>query len=133
MNPRTITVVAALSLLLATSSAFAGGWKSESSIRLFVPPAASAPADSSAPHYGDQVTFEVSTTATDRPQVILDCSQDGRWVSTAQAMFVPGTLFTLASGWWTGGAAECTATLGMTNAQGMKFRALASTSFHVDA
>jgi hypothetical protein len=132
MRKRLVTIaVAATSLLIAASAATAAGWKSESSISLVQPLAASS--TTSGPHYGDQVTFAVTTTATDRPYVLLDCYQGGTWVSTAQAFYTPSTSFTLASGWWTGGAADCTATLGMSNAQGTKFTKLASTSFHVES
>ncbi len=74
------------------------------------------------PNWNDQVTFDVSTTATDKPWVRLDCYQGGAWVSTSSAGFFatypwPAN-FTLSSGGWTGGAADCTATLYMTTSNG---------------
>ncbi len=87
------------------------------------------------PNWNDQVTFNVSTTATDRPYVLLNCYQSGTWVSTATAGFFPESPwapnFTLSSGAWTSGAADCTATLYMVNSHG-KMQNLATLSFHVD-
>jgi hypothetical protein len=64
------------------------------------------------------VTFNVSTTATDRPFVQLACFQGGTQVYSYQAGFYPdyrwSLVFTLSSNAWTGGAAECTANLDYT-------------------
>ncbi len=69
------------------------------------------------PHYGQQITFKVSTTATTEPQVNLVCSQNGVVVYRAQTGYYAGypwpwtqtmTLFSYA---WTSGGASCTATL----------------------
>jgi hypothetical protein len=131
---RTILTLAATSLLLAVSPALAGTPKSSSSISLVM---FSVSAIGTGPHWGNQVTFAVSTNATDRPYVLLNCYQNGKWVYAAQAGFYPSypfaQRFTLASTAWTGGAADCTARLGALNAYGTKFRELASTSFHVSA
>lgn len=88
------------------------------------------------PNWNDQVTFEVSTSATDKPWVRLDCYQAGTWVSTTTHGFFsdypwPAT-FTLASGGWTGGDGDCTATLYAVGSNG-KARDLAAMSFHVGA
>jgi hypothetical protein len=87
-------------------------------------------------NWNDQVTFNVSTTATDRPYVKLDCYQSGVWVSTSTAGFFPESPwapnFTLASGAWMSGAADCTATLYMDTSNG-RTKDLASLSFQVDA
>jgi hypothetical protein len=132
-----VVLVAALAL---AASAFAGSkggaqGKSSSSIRLVVLNS-TATTTTSEPHWNDQVTFEVFTTVTDRPYVLLNCYQDGAWVLASQAGFYPlfpfGQSFTLASSAWTGGAGDCTATLGMNSAGGTKFTKLAQTSFHVD-
>jgi hypothetical protein len=95
--------------------------------------------DSNANHaanWNDQVTFNVSTNATDRPYVLLNCYQSGRWVSTSSVGFFPeypwAPTFTLASGAWTSGAADCIATLYMVTSNG-KQQNLASMSLHVDA
>jgi hypothetical protein len=63
------------------------------------------------------VTFTVSTTATTQPNVSLDCYQNGTLVFGGVAGFYasypwPGSqIFVLSSPSWTGGAANCTATL----------------------
>ena len=89
-----------------------------------------------APNWNDQVTFNVSTTATDKPWVKLNCYQAGVWVSTSTAGFFAAypwaPNFTLASGGWTGGAGDCTATLYMVTSNG-RSKTLATLSFHVDA
>ena len=87
------------------------------------------------PNWGDTVTFNMSTTATAQPYVHLVCSGNGIGYDSWKGVFA-GSLdtnwnFVLASGGWTGGAADCTAWLGMYTKQG--FKQLASTSFHVDA
>jgi hypothetical protein len=87
------------------------------------------------PHYGQQVTFNVSTTATTRPYVSLDCTQNGTLVYSNQVGYYPGypwvQYFTLASSYWTGGAASCTATLQYWN--GKRWSSLTSISFPVYA
>jgi len=88
------------------------------------------------PNWGDTVTFNVSTTATDQPYVNLKCSQNGILVANGSAGYFPGALnsgydFTLNSPSWTGGAAVCTAYLGMYTRQG--WSQLGSTSFNVGA
>jgi len=68
-------------------------------------------------HWDHQVTFNVSTTATTEPHVSLKCSQNGVVVYSAQSGFYasypwPWTqVMTLSSSAWTGGSAECVATL----------------------
>ena len=88
----------------------------------------------STPHYGDTITFSVSTTATNQPFVNLVCYQgDALALNSWDAYFGPlsGQTFVLGSGMWAGGAADCTAYLGMDTSN--KYKVLASTSFHVDA
>lgn len=87
------------------------------------------------PNWEDTVTFNVSTTATAQPYVHLVCSGNGVGYNSWKGVFA-GSLdsnwnFVLGSGGWTSGAADCTAWLGMYTKQG--FKALASTSFHVNA
>ena len=88
-------------------------------------------------NWGDQVTFKVSTSATTQPMVRLDCYQGGVKVYWASAGFYDGypwawaRNFTLKSTYWTGGAANCTATLYLND--GRRYRDLASTSFPVAA
>jgi hypothetical protein len=83
-------------------------------------------------NWGDTVTFNISTTATAQPYVHVVCSGVG--YDSWKGVF-PGSLdtnwnFVLSSGGWTGGAADCTAVLGMYTRHG--FSQLASASFHVD-
>jgi hypothetical protein len=88
-------------------------------------------------HYGQQITFDVSTTATPYPQVAVDCSQGGASVYSASAGFYPSypwpweRNFTLASSKWTGGAADCTAKLYYWN--GRRFTTITTMSFHAYA
>ena len=69
------------------------------------------------PHWGQDVRFDVSTTATTEPHVKLECSQGGTVVYTAQTGYYDGypwpwtQTFTLSSGAWTGGDADCLATM----------------------
>jgi hypothetical protein len=69
------------------------------------------------PHWGQQVTFNVSTTATTQPNVSLNCYQNGVLVYGAVAGFYPSypwpwtQIFTLSSPSWTSGGANCTAAL----------------------
>jgi len=83
-------------------------------------------------HWGQQVTFNVSTTATNQPWVVLKCYQNGGLVSEGWDGYFEGSLtgrnFTLASAAWTGGAGECTAWL-----ETPQWAPLASTSFHAYA
>lgn len=83
-------------------------------------------------HYGQRVTFDVATTATTEPWVVLKCYQNGALVAQGKEGFFARSLddgvFGLYAPSWTGGAADCTATL--TTPQGA---ALGSTSFHVYA
>jgi hypothetical protein len=82
--------------------------------------AAVADSASSGPHWGDTIKFEGTTNATTQPNVELVCSQNGTvvyaglsgWYETAYAdgAFTTRNL-TLKSQAWTGGAANCTATL----------------------
>ena len=83
-------------------------------------------------NYGETVTFNISTTATSQPWVQLKCSQGGKVVAEGWNGYFEGSLtgrnFMLASPSWTGGAADCTATV--TTPQ---WQPLGSTSFHVEA
>ena len=69
------------------------------------------------PHWGQQVTFTVSTTATTEPHVSLQCSQAGTLVYSTQTGYFAGYLWpwtqtmTLSSYVWTSGGASCTAIL----------------------
>ena len=88
------------------------------------------------PHWGQRVTFDVGTTATDRPMVSLKCFQGGTLVYAFQAGFYPDypwtKVATLRSNSWTGGAADCDARL-YKAAGGTKTTTLATLRVHVDA
>jgi len=87
-------------------------------------------------HYGQRVTFNVSTTATTSPYVNLKCYQNGALVGQSWEAFFPGSLDDQVmvlggSSAWQSGAADCTATLNKRTKRG--WEQLASTSFHVYA
>jgi len=77
------------------------------------------------PNWGDTVTFNVSTTATQYPSVELDCYQNGSLVYTHSAGFYAtypwpqSQNYILQSYVWTGGAADCTAKLYYMNSRGL--------------
>jgi hypothetical protein len=88
------------------------------------------------PHYGQRVTFDVSTTATTTPYVNLRCYQNGTLVGQSWEAFFDGSLDDQimvlgGSTAWQSGAADCTATLNKRTKRGWQL--LASTSFHVYA
>jgi hypothetical protein len=133
-------VLASLVALSLAATAYAGNGggpnRSSSSISLVLINAAiTASSTSSSPHYGDQVTFNISTDATAYPYVNLKCYQNGKLVGEGWAGFFDGALggqtFTLWSPQWSGGAADCTAWLDMYS--NGRWKELASTGFHVDA
>jgi hypothetical protein len=67
-------------------------------------------------HFGQQVTFDVSTSATASPWVTVQCSQNGSPVYQQSMAMYLGTLysrtFTLGpTPAWQSGGADCTATL----------------------
>jgi hypothetical protein len=87
----------------------------------------------SIPNWGEDVTFNVSTTATTEPHVDLTCSQGGTLVYSATTGYYasypwPWTqTMTLSSQMWTGGDASCVARLYMFN--GSRTSTLATLSF----
>ena len=84
------------------------------------------------PHWGQQITFNISTTATDQPWVHLKCIQNRTVVAEGWDGYFDGSLsgrnFGLYSGKWSGGAADCTGYL-----EKPDWTVLAATSFHVYA
>jgi hypothetical protein len=86
------------------------------------------------PHFGQNVTFKVSTSAT-RPYVNLTCYQGGDWVTNQTVGFYAGypwsQNFPLSSWKWTGGAADCTARLYTSTKRGTT--TLATLNFHAYA
>jgi len=112
----------------------AGGNKSGSSLSLVVLNSSGNPSASTAPQWGDSVTFDASTTAPN-PAVELDCSQSGVLVYRGVQGFGPSYPyhpFILSSTAWSGGAADCTATLYNINKNGSTTK-LATLSFGVAA
>ena len=89
------------------------------------------------PHWNGQVRFDVTSTATSEPHVEVVCTQGGETVYVAQTGYFdsypwPWTqTFTLASGAWDGGAADCNAKLFWFN--GSKTVVGAQLPFHVYA
>ena len=69
------------------------------------------------PHWGDRITFTVSTTATTEPNVNVTCTQNGTVVYGAVTGYYPTypwpwtNVMTLSSQMWTGGDADCMADL----------------------
>jgi hypothetical protein len=89
------------------------------------------------PHFLQDVTFNVSTTATTQPWVTLRCYIGGTLVDKDSNGMFPGSLdeiFTLGgTPLWQSGAADCTATLENWDnySKNGSITALASMSFHV--
>jgi hypothetical protein len=87
------------------------------------------------PNWGEQITFDVSTTATEYPYVDVTCTQNSTTVYGATTGYFasypwPWTqVMTLQSQAWTSGAADCTARLYYLD--GKRTRTLASLPFHV--
>lgn len=137
MKKNCIAIVAALAAILALAPAAlakgpaGGGSGGTSSISLVLLNSTDGLA-----HYGQQVTFDVSTTATSTPWVKLNCYQGSTWVYMSSAGFYPsypwGQEFGLYGPSWTGGAADCVATL-YTGSKSGKELDLASVSFPVYA
>ena len=87
------------------------------------------------PNWGDTITFSISTTATTSPYVNLSCYQGGVLVASGDSGFFAGYPWatqnmTLRSTLWSGGAADCTATLYYFGSKGKV--TLATLPFHVD-
>jgi len=86
-------------------------------------------------HYGQRVTFDVYTSSTAYPWVLLECTQNGSLVYRHQNGIFPTSLmqvFTLGlTPAWTGGAADCTAYLQKRDSR--KNTTLATLNFHVYA
>ena len=130
----------AVAATIAVSLAFAGtafaGKASSSSITGPYAVTPSAPvATTTAPQFGDTVTFNISTTQTGNPFVHLVCSgtaENPVGYDSWAAFWPSDGSFVLSSGGWTSGAADCTANLVM-YVNSNKVKVLASTSFHVDA
>jgi len=88
-------------------------------------------ASTTTPHFGDTVTFDISTQAGN-PFVNLNCHGNGIGYNSWAAFWPTAGGFVLSSPAWTSGAADCTANLVM-YVNSTRYKVLASTSFHVDA
>lgn len=140
MLSKTSVAVAFAFALVFAGTAFAGKTSTSSSIAgPFVVSSTSeslvSGTSTTAPQFGDTITFSVATTATTNPFVNVDCYQDGVLVMNSWSAFFPGGVnqnFGLYSPVWRSGAADCRADLGMLTNNG-KWKVLASMSFHVNA
>jgi hypothetical protein len=134
-----IAVAATIAVCLVfAGTAFAGKTSSSSITGPYVVSTSTLSAGAStttAPQFGDTITFSVSTTQTGNPFVHLVCSgtaENPVGYDSWAAFWPSAGSFVLSSGGWTGGAADCTANLVM-YVNSTKYKVLASTSFHVDA
>jgi hypothetical protein len=134
----TVAVGAALASAMIAGPAFGqkngnGGNKtSTSSLRLVL-----LNSTDGLPHWGQKVTFKVSTTATSQPFVSLRCFKKTTLVYSAQAGYYPSypwpsaEKMVLKSNAWKSGGADCTATLFY--ASGNRVITLTTKGFHVYA
>jgi hypothetical protein len=89
-------------------------------------------------HWNQHVRFDVQTTVTTEPRVDLACYQGGTMVYFKHTGYWDGYAWpwtqtmNLASGAWTGGDADCTATLYKLDNNGRRAN-LATLNFHVFA
>lgn len=131
-----LALVLALALVPAALAAKGGGKPSNGSSSLSLLMVKDLNANNE-PNYGDTVTFNVATTATDKPVVAVQCYQNGNLVYSSSAGFYPDyaypwmTNFILGSQAWSSGDADCNATLSYWN--GRKYATLSTLSFHVYA
>src|SRR2546422_3096313 len=109
--------MATLVLVSASVSADAKGGKANSSATASSFSLVVVNSTDGLPHWGRQVSFAVSTSATTEPHVGLKCSQNGVLVYATQTGYYAGYLWpwtqvmTLSSVAWTGGAGGCGGTL----------------------
>jgi hypothetical protein len=84
----------------------------------------SSPYNDGLVHWGGQITFTVSTSATTEPHVSVTCSQNRTVVYSSATGYYAGypwpwtQVMTLSSTAWSGGAASCTAKLYSLNNSG---------------
>jgi hypothetical protein len=134
MGKGTMAIVSGVvGVAILAGTAFAA--KPSSTLGLVVlPPEGISAAATSQPSHGDEITFDVSTNQTDRPFVSVRCYQGGTFVYDGWhgffASYASDPIYTLASTYWTSGAADCTARLVYFASNGRE-RTLASMDFHV--
>lgn len=134
MRKSTVTTFLALVAMLV-SVGIANAAKGSSSLSLVVV-GSTGFAATVAPTYGSTITFDVQTNETSHPNVNVRCWQGSEFVYDGWGAFWAGAAvgqdFTLSSGYWSSGAADCTARLVSFDKQGRE-QTLASTTFHVNA
>jgi hypothetical protein len=86
-------------------------------------------------NHGDSINFNVSTTATAKPEVGVRCYQGSNWIYDGYVGYWPDYMFTpyftLDSGYWASGvSASCTARLFYYDSRGRE-QVLATSSFTV--
>jgi hypothetical protein len=125
-----VVALVALALLLAPAAVAGKGGPSAAGGTIKLVPLSST---DGAPHYGQKVTFEVFTSSTAYPWVVVRCYQNGSFVYEQANGIFPTSLnqvFSLGpTPAWTGGAADCMAYL--QNWSRRKKTTLATLSFHV--
>src|SRR6187200_3063071 len=104
-------LIAALVVGVIAGTAFASNGNGKSSLSLVMVSVTRSTADSG-PTFGDQITFDISTTATDKPYVNLNCYQNGKWVEGDWARFYDDPIYPWSRNFylgptqlWQGGAA----------------------------
>jgi hypothetical protein len=124
--------------LVFAGTAFAGKTSSSSITGPYLvntSPSGPGATSTTAPQFGDTVTFNVSTAQTGNPFVHLVCSGTAAnpvGYDSWAAFWPTAGSFILSSGGWTSGPADCTAHL-VGYVSSSKYKVLASVSFHVDA
>lgn len=135
-NRRIISTFTAglIAMLCLSAAAFAGKQSSSLSLVVLSGDTARSASPATAPTFGGDITFDVATTQTERPFVNVRCYQGQTFVYDAWHGFFAGyytdAVFTLASSYWSGGSANCTARL-VDFGNGGRERTLATTSFAV--
>lgn len=136
MPQKLASPLALVAMLALAGAAFAGNGAgpNKQSSSTISPPVVMSSATLSAtsgPRFGDTITFNISTTQTGNPFVNLKCYGNGIGYDSWAAFWPTNQNFILSSPSWTSGAADCTANLVM-YVNSVKYKVLASTSFHVD-
>jgi hypothetical protein len=130
----TITTIATIVLALAAGGTALAGKPTSSLSLVMVGSDGARVAATAEPTWGSRITFDVSTTQTDRPFVNVRCYQAGQFVYDGWHGFFASyrldPTFTLASTYWTSGPADCTARL-IDFGQNGRERELAAMGFHV--
>ena len=137
MRSRILMGAAAIALVALPTAAFAGGKGSSggNSLSLVVLGQTGGTTTTTSPTFGAQVTFDV-TTGISRPYVLNECFKGGTRVYAEVHGFFSGALFgttyTLGpTDQWTGGDAECTASL-VDYSKGKGGKVLATIGYHVN-